>query len=79
MENLDLGKSSGSDKNLDDNYHPGEGFMTCCNSISDKSTDTWKTGLELYDNDQTFFLSSSSGVNHQYQVFAIACCGTVLI
>jgi hypothetical protein len=41
--------------------------MICC----DKSTDTWKTGLELYDDDRDIFLSSSSGVNHLYQVFAI--------
>jgi hypothetical protein len=35
MENLDLGEPSGD-------------FMICCGSISDKSTDTWKTGLELH-------------------------------
>jgi hypothetical protein len=51
MENLDLCKSSGSDENFDDNYNPGEDFMICCDNISDKSTDTWKTGLELYDDD----------------------------
>jgi hypothetical protein len=34
MENLNLGEQSGD-------------FMICCGSISDKSTDTWKTGLEL--------------------------------
>jgi hypothetical protein len=27
--------------------------------------------LELYDDEHTFFSSSSSSVNHQYQVFAI--------
>jgi hypothetical protein len=31
----------------------------------------WKIGLELYDDDQTYFSSSNSGVNNQYQVFAI--------
>jgi hypothetical protein len=71
MENLDLGGSSGSDENFVDNYHPGEDFMICWDNTLDKSTDTWKTGLKLYDDDQTFFSSSSSGVNHQYQVFAI--------
>jgi hypothetical protein len=34
VENLDLGEQS-------------EYFMICCGSILNKSTDTWKTGLEL--------------------------------
>jgi hypothetical protein len=45
--------------------------MICCDSTSDKSTDTWKTGLELHEDDQTIFSSSSSKTNHRYQVFAI--------
>jgi hypothetical protein len=76
MENLDLGKSSGhSDKGFDENYDnnhvPAEDFMICCDNTSDKSTDTWKTGLELHEDDQTIFSSSHSKINHQYQVFAI--------
>jgi hypothetical protein len=51
MENLDLGEPSGE-------------FMICCNSTSDKSTDTWKTGLELHEDDQAIFLSFSSKINH---------------
>jgi hypothetical protein len=31
----------------------------------------WKTRLELYEDDQTIFLSSNNIINHQYQVFAI--------
>jgi hypothetical protein len=58
MENLELGEPSGD-------------FMICCNSTSDKSTDMWKTGLELHEDDQTIFSSFSSKINHQYQVFAI--------
>jgi hypothetical protein len=58
MENLDLGEPSGD-------------FMICCNSTSDKSTNTWKTGLELHEDDQTIFSSFSSKINHQHQVFAI--------
>jgi hypothetical protein len=58
MENLDLGEPSGD-------------FMICCNSTSDNSTDTWKTGLELHEDDQTIFSSFSSKINHQHQVFAI--------
>jgi hypothetical protein len=47
MENLDLGEQS-------------RDFMICCGSISDKSTDTWKIGLELHEDDQTSFSSCSS-------------------
>jgi hypothetical protein len=47
MENLNLGEQSGD-------------FMIYCGSISDKSTDTWKTGMELHEDHQTIFSSFSS-------------------
>jgi hypothetical protein len=76
MENLNLGKSSGysdkgSDENFDNNNQQVRDFMNCYNSTSDKSTDTWKTGLELYEDDQTIFSSSNSITSHQFQVFAM--------
>jgi hypothetical protein len=58
MDNLDLGEPLGN-------------FMICRNSTSNKSTDTWKTGLELHEDDQTIFSNFSSKISHQYQVFAI--------
>jgi hypothetical protein len=58
MENLDLGEP------------PGD-FMICCNSTLDKSTDTWKTRLELHEDDQTILSSFRRRTNHQHQVFAI--------
>jgi hypothetical protein len=58
MENLDLGEQSGD-------------FMICCDNISDKSTDTWQTGLELHEDDQTIFSSFSSKFDNQYQILAI--------
>jgi hypothetical protein len=58
MENLDLREPAGD-------------FMVYDNNTSDKSTDKWKTGLELHDDDQTIFSSFSSKINHQHQVFAI--------
>jgi hypothetical protein len=69
MEKLDLRESSGHsdkdfDKNYDNNHQPAEDFMICCDSTSDKCTDMWKTGLELHEDDQTIFLSSSSKINH---------------
>jgi hypothetical protein len=70
MENLNLGKSSDKffDENFDSDHQPAGDFMICCDNTLEKSTDTWKTGLKLYEDDQT---SSSSKINHQYQVFAI--------
>jgi hypothetical protein len=38
MENLDLGDQL-------------EDFMICYGDTADKSTDTWKTGLELYEDE----------------------------
>jgi hypothetical protein len=58
MENLDLGEQSGD-------------FIVCCGNISDKSTNTWKTGLELHEDNQTIFSSFSSKFDNQYQILAI--------
>jgi hypothetical protein len=58
MENLDLGEQS-------------EDFMICCGSISDKPTDTWKTGLELHEDNQTSLSSCSSKFDNQYKILAI--------
>jgi hypothetical protein len=45
--------------------------MISYGDASNKSTDTWKSGLELHDSEQTILLNSSSDINHQYQVLAI--------
>jgi hypothetical protein len=58
MDNLDLGDQS-------------EDFMICCDDISDKSADTWKTGLELHEDNKTTLSSCSSKFDNQYQVLAI--------
>jgi hypothetical protein len=58
MKNFNLGEQSGD-------------FMICCSNISDKSTDTWKTGLELHEDDQTIFSSFSNKFDNQYQILAI--------
>jgi hypothetical protein len=58
MENLDLGDQS-------------EDFMICCDNFSDKSTDTWKTGLELHKDNQTTLSSYNNNFDNQYQVLAI--------
>jgi hypothetical protein len=58
MDNLNLGDQS-------------EDFMICYDDTLDKSTDTWKTGLELHEDNQTTFSSCSSKFDKQYQVLAI--------
>jgi hypothetical protein len=58
MENLDLGDQ------LKD-------FMICYDDTSDKSTDTWKIGLELHEDKETILSNSSSKFDNRYQVLAI--------
>jgi hypothetical protein len=58
MDNLNLGDQS-------------EVFMMCYDDTSDKSTDTWKIGLELHEDNQTTLSSCSSKFDNQYQVLTI--------
>jgi hypothetical protein len=58
MENLDLGDQL-------------EDLMICHDDTSDKSTDTWKTGLELHEDDESIFSSFNSNFDNRYQVLAI--------
>jgi hypothetical protein len=46
-------------------------LMICLDDISDKSTDTWKTGLELSEDGDSIFSSFSGNVGKQCQVLAI--------
>jgi hypothetical protein len=58
MENLDLGDQL-------------EDFMICYDNTADKSTNTWKTGLELHEDKETILSNSSSKFDNRYQVLAI--------
>jgi hypothetical protein len=58
MENLDLGDQL-------------EDLMICHDDASDKSTDTWKTGLELHEDDDSIFSRFNSKFDNRYQVLAI--------
>jgi hypothetical protein len=58
MENLNLGDQL-------------EDLMICYDDASDKSTDTWKTGLKLHEDDETIFSSFNSKFDNRYQVLAI--------
>jgi hypothetical protein len=70
MENLELGESSGYQSTSSDgssnhsNRYSEEDFMVCYDNVSNNSKDTWKSGLELYDDEQTTFSSSSNGDVH---------------
>jgi hypothetical protein len=48
-----------------------EELMICHDDTSDKSTDTWKTGLELYEDDSSILSSFNSKFDNRYQVLAI--------
>jgi hypothetical protein len=48
-----------------------EDLMICHDDTSDKSTDTWKTGLELHEDDISIFSSFNSKLDNRYQVLAI--------
>jgi hypothetical protein len=58
MEKLDLGDQL-------------EDLMICHDDTSDKSTDTWKIGLELHEDDDSIFSSFNSKFDNRYQVLAI--------
>jgi hypothetical protein len=46
-------------------------LMICLDDISEKSTDTWKTGLEHSEDGDSIFSSFNSNIGKQCQVLAI--------
>jgi hypothetical protein len=48
-----------------------EDLMICHDDTSDKSIDTWKTGLELSEDDNSIFSSSNSKLDNRYQILTI--------
>jgi hypothetical protein len=48
-----------------------EDLMICHDDTSDKSADTWKTGLELHEDDSSIFSSFNSKFDNRYQILAI--------
>jgi hypothetical protein len=47
-----------------------EDLMICHNNVSDKSTDTWKTGIELSEDGDSIFSSFNNNIGKQCQVLA---------
>jgi hypothetical protein len=66
MENLDLEESPGhqdmsfDENSINSNSYSKEDFMICYHNISNVSEDTWKSGLELNDDEQTIFSLGSN-------------------
>jgi hypothetical protein len=58
MENFDLGNQL-------------EDLMICHDDTSGKSIDTWETGLELHEDDDSIFSSFNSKFDNRYQILAI--------
>jgi hypothetical protein len=57
-----------------ENFNAGvqlEDLTICLDNTSDKSTDTWKTGLELSEDGDSIFSSLNSNSGKQCQVLAI--------
>jgi hypothetical protein len=78
MENLDLKESSGyldvaSEGNLDNISNLSkEDFMACYGNVSGNFEDTWKSHLELYDDEQKILTSGySHSTSNRHQVCII--------
>jgi hypothetical protein len=78
MENLELKESSGysdvaSEGKFDNiSNYSGEDFIACYGNVSNNYEDMWRSGLELYDDEQTIFsLGSSHGTSKRHKVCVI--------
>jgi hypothetical protein len=73
LEEVQKGKIA-EDNEAMENFDAGvqlEDLMICLDDISNKSTDTWKTGLELSEDGDSIFSSFNSNIDKQCQVLAI--------
>jgi hypothetical protein len=67
------GKITEVNKNME-NFNLGdqlEDLMIFHGDTSDKSTDTWETGLELHEDDDSIFSSFNSKFDNRYQILTI--------
>jgi hypothetical protein len=73
LKEVQKGKIAEDDEAME-NFDAGvqlKDLMICLDDISDKSTDTWKTGLELSEDGDSIFSSFNSNIDKQCQVLAI--------
>jgi hypothetical protein len=73
LAEVEEGKFAGGDETMEnfDLEVQLEDLIICHDDTSDKSIDTWKTGLELSEDDNSIFSSSNNKLDNQYQVLAI--------
>jgi hypothetical protein len=67
LEEVQKGKIA-EDNKAKENFDAGvqlDDLMICLDDISDKSTDTWKTGLELSEDGDSIFSSFNSNIGKQ--------------
>jgi hypothetical protein len=67
------GKIAGGDKTIEnfDLEVQLEDLMICHDDTSDQSTDTWKIGLEISEDDNSILSSYNSKLDNRYQILAI--------
>jgi hypothetical protein len=67
------GKITGGDETMEnfDLEVQLEDLIICHDDTSDQSTDTWKTGLQLSEDDNSILSSYNSKLNNRYQILAI--------
>jgi hypothetical protein len=67
------GKITGGDETMEnfDLEVQLEDLMIYHDDTSDQSTDTWKTGLKLSEDDKSIFSSYNSKLDNRYQILAI--------
>jgi hypothetical protein len=73
LEEVQKGKIAEDNKAME-NFDAGvqlDDLMICLDDISDKSTDTWKTGLGLSEDGDSIFSNFNSNIGKQCQVLAI--------
>jgi hypothetical protein len=73
LEEVQKGKIT-EDNKAKDNVNAGiqlADLMICLDDISDKSMDTWKTGLELSEDGDSIFSSLNNNIGKQCQILAI--------
>jgi hypothetical protein len=73
LTKVEEGKIAGGDETME-NFGLEvqlEDLMICHDDTSDQSTDTWKTGLEPSEDDNSIFSSHNSKLDNRYQIHAI--------
>jgi hypothetical protein len=73
IEEAQKGKIA-EDNKAKENLNAGvqlDDLIICLDDISNKSTDTWKIGFELSEDDDSIFSSFNSNIGKQCQVLAI--------